>query len=221
MNALNLQCLCSLWKRITDQFKQGSKFLYGGISTFQGNSFFPLKPKLVILHNKIYSTKPGDYCKHCKSYKLSHHIYKTCFFLYTFVMSMFKMQICWQIGNQNSNNDNATRNNKNRQILQEKVKWLMHAKLNYIKVARVVKLKLAFMESFFYNLVMLIKLYKIRYLDLDKALLFPRNQAICLKNWKLWQAPTTTKFNIFCWNFAQVSYLTMSTNVVQDFCYFV
>ena len=64
-------------------------------------------------------------------------------------MSMFKMQICWQIGNQNSNNDNATRNNKNRQILQEKVKWLMHAKLNYIKVARVVKLKLAFMESFF------------------------------------------------------------------------
>ena len=58
----------------------------------------------------------------------------------------------------------------------------MHAKLNYIKVPRVVKLKLAFMESFFYNLVMLIKLYKIRYLDLDKALLFPRNQAICLKN---------------------------------------
>ena len=58
----------------------------------------------------------------------------------------------------------------------------MHAKLNYIKVARVVKLKLAFMESFFYNLVMLIKLYKIRYLDLDKALLFPRNQVICLKN---------------------------------------
>ena len=50
------------------------------------------------------------------------------------------------------------------------------------KVARVVKLKLAFMEWFFYNLVVLIKLYKIRYLNLDKALLLPRNQAICLKS---------------------------------------
>ena len=68
------------------------------------------------------------------------------------------------------------------------------------KLACVVKLKLAFIEWFFYNLVILIKLYKIRYLNLDKALLFPRNQAICLKNWKLWRAPTTTKFNIFCWN---------------------
>ena len=67
-------------------------------------------------------------------------------------------------------------------------------------MAPVVKLKLAFMEWFFYNLVILIKLYKIRYLNLDKALLFPRNQAICLKNWKIWRAPTTTKFNICCWN---------------------
>ena len=33
-----------------------------------------------------------------------------------------------------------------------------------------VKLKLAFMEGFFYNLVILIKLYKILYLNLDKAL---------------------------------------------------
>ena len=57
---------------------------------------------------------------------------------------------------------------------------------------------------------MLIKLYKIRYLNLEKALLFPRNQAICLRNWKLWRAPISTKFNIFCWNFAHVSYLTMS-----------
>ena len=65
------------------------------------------------------------------------------------------------------------------------------------KVARGVKLKLAFMKWFFYNLVMQIKLYKIQYLNLDKALLFPRNQAICLKNRKLWRAPTTTKFNIF------------------------
>ena len=78
------------------------------------------------------------------------------------------------------------------------------------KVDRGVKLKLAFMEWLFYNLVMQIKLYKIQYLNLDKVLLFPRNQAICLKNRKLWRAPTTTRFNIFCWNVAHVSYLTMS-----------
>ena len=40
-------------------------------------------------------------------------------------------------------------------------------------MACVVRLKLAFMERLFYNLVILIKLYKIRYLNLDKALLFP------------------------------------------------
>ena len=67
----------------------------------------------------------------------------------------------------------------------------------YIKTARVVKLKLAFMEWFFYNLLILIKLCKIWYLNLDKELSFLRNQAICLKDWKLWRAPTTTKFNIF------------------------
>ena len=77
------------------------------------------------------------------------------------------------------------------------------------KVTGMVKLKLAFMEWFFYNLVILIKLYKTRYLNLNKALLFPRNQAIYVKYWKLWRAPTTTKFNIFFWNFAHVSYLTM------------
>ena len=67
-------------------------------------------------------------------------------------------------------------------------------KKSWVKVAHVVKLKLAFMEWFFYNLVILIKLYKIWYLNFDKALLFLRNQAICLKNWKLWQAPATRKF---------------------------
>ena len=70
-----------------------------------------------------------------------------------------------------------------------------------IKVARVVNLKLAFTEWSFYDLIILIKLYKIRYLNLDKALLFPRNQIFCLKNWKLWRASTTIKFNIFCWKF--------------------
>ena len=72
---------------------------------------------------------------------------------------------------------------------------------DHVKVAGVVGLKLAFMEWFLYNLVILIKLYKIRYLSLDKVLLFPRNQAICVKNWKLWRVPAATKFNIFCWNF--------------------
>ena len=70
-------------------------------------------------------------------------------------------------------------------------------KMEIFKVVCVVKLKLAFMEWLFYNLVILIKLYKIRYLNFDKALLFPRNQAIWQKNWKLWRAPTTTKFNVF------------------------
>ena len=40
-----------------------------------------------------------------------------------------------------------------------------------------------------------------RYLNLDKALLFPKNQVICLKNLKLWRAPTTVEFNIFLLKF--------------------
>ena len=65
-------------------------------------------------------------------------------------------------------------------------------KKSILKVARV-----AFTDWPFYNLVTLIKWCKIRYLNLDKALFFPRNQVICLKNWKLWQAPTNMKINIF------------------------
>ena len=53
--------------------------------------------------------------------------------------------------------------------------------------------------------------------NLDKALLFLRNQVFCLKIWKLWQAPTTLQFNIFCWNFAHVFYLPMSTKECVDF----
>ena len=52
---------------------------------------------------------------------------------------------------------------------------------NSFKEAHVVNSKLAFTESFNCNLVILIKLYKIPYLNLDKALLFPRSQVICLK----------------------------------------
>ena len=47
------------------------------------------------------------------------------------------------------------------------------------------------------------------YRNLDKALLFLRNQVFCLKIWKLWQAPTILQFNIFCWNVAHVFYLQL------------
>ena len=42
---------------------------------------------------------------------------------------------------------------------------------------------------------MLIKWCKIQCLNLERALVFPRNQDICLKNWKLWRAPATVEFN--------------------------
>ena len=48
------------------------------------------------------------------------------------------------------------------------------------KVVHVIKLKLAFMEWFLYNLVILIKLYNIWYQNLDEALLLPRNQVTFL-----------------------------------------
>ena len=41
-----------------------------------------------------------------------------------------------------------------------------------------------------------------------------------MKNWKLLRAPTTIEFNIFCWNFAQVSYLPMSTKQCSRFVLF-
>ena len=48
-----------------------------------------------------------------------------------------------------------------------------------------------FMEWFYYNLIILIKQCQIPHKNLDKALLFSRNQVFCLKTWKLWRAPTT------------------------------
>ena len=41
--------------------------------------------------------------------------------------------------------------------------------------------------------------------------MFPRNQILCLKIWKLWRAPTTLQLNIFCWHFAHIFYLPIST----------
>ena len=34
---------------------------------------------------------------------------------------------------------------------------------------------------------------------------------IFLKTWKLWRAPTTVQFNTFCWKFAHIFFLPMST----------
>ena len=82
---------------------------------------------------------------------------------------------------------------------------------------KVVNIKLGFTDLLICNLITLIEQCKIHYLNLDKALLFPRNQTICLKNWRLRRAPTTKKFIIFCWNFAHVSHLSMSTKGCSGF----
>ena len=54
----------------------------------------------------------------------------------------------------------------------------------FLKVASVVNLKLAFKDWFLYNLIKLIELWKIRYLNLDKVLSFPRNQVIVFEKLK-------------------------------------
>ena len=40
------------------------------------------------------------------------------------------------------------------------------------------------------------------------------------EKWKLWRAPTTKEFNIFCWNFAHVFYLVMSAKASVGFFLF-
>ena len=45
-------------------------------------------------------------------------------------------------------------------------------------------------------------------------------QGILSKNWKFWRPPTTIEFNIFCWNFAHVSWLPMSTKACSGFFLF-
>ena len=58
------------------------------------------------------------------------------------------------------------------------------------------------------------------YKNLDKALLFLRNQVFCPKMWKLWWAPTILHFNISCWNFANVFYLLLSKQWCVEFFLF-
>ena len=48
-----------------------------------------------------------------------------------------------------------------------------------------------------------------------------KKPGICLKNWKLWRAPITLHFNIFCWNFAHVFYLPMPTKQCVGFFLFL
>ena len=73
------------------------------------------------------------------------------------------------------------------------------------------------MEWFLYYFIILTNQCQIPYKTLDKALLFLRNQVFCLKNWKLWRTTTTLEFNFFCWNFAHLSYLPMSTKGCSGF----
>ena len=80
--------------------------------------------------------------------------------------------------------------------------------------------KWVLLTKFLYDLVILIKYCKIPYKSVDKALLFSRNEVFCLKNWKLWRAPTTLDFNNFCWNFAHVPYLPISTKGFAE-CFYV
>ena len=67
-----------------------------------------------------------------------------------------------------------------------------------VKVARVVTIKL-----FFYGLILLWfdntnKVMRRPYKNVDKALLFSRKlfEVFCVKNWKVWRAPTTVELNI-------------------------
>ena len=69
-----------------------------------------------------------------------------------------------------------------------------------------------FLRTLFYRTQQRLLLF-VQYLqfkNLDKTILFSKNQVFCLKNWKLWRAPTTVEFNTFCWNFAQFSYSPIS-----------
>ena len=70
-------------------------------------------------------------------------------------------------------------------------------------------------------MVTVIKQCKIQLLIWQKALLFPKNQVICLKNWKLWLAPTTIEFNNFWWIFHTFPGYYCLQKRVPDFLNFV
>ena len=61
----------------------------------------------------------------------------------------------------------------------------------YFKVVCMVNIKLFFYGLIYHNLITLIRLCKIPYKNLDKALLFLGNQVYCLKNFEELQLPHT------------------------------
>ena len=85
--------------------------------------------------------------------------------------------------------------------------------------SRSFNIKLAF-TVFFSNLIILIDQYKIRFLNLDQTLLFLRSQVICLKNWKLWRAVTTSKFIFFLSKLCKFPTLQCVQKDVPDILYF-
>ena len=103
--------------------------------------------------------------------------------------------------------------------------WLMHLLLvcsssSIIKVLRLfawLKQNCFLMDWFYYNLIILIKYCKIPYKNLDKALLFSRDQVFCLKIWKIRRAPTTLRLSISCWKFAHLTYQCLQKGVWSFF----
>ena len=55
---------------------------------------------------------------------------------------------------------------------------------------------------------------------LCQTTIISKEPVFCLKNWKLWRAPTTIEYNILCWSFAHVFYLIMSKKkVFENYCF--
>ena len=86
-----------------------------------------------------------------------------------------------------------------------------------IKVAHVVNLILVFMGQFFYNLVILIKLCKSRYLNpIPKSIISKKPEFLC----KILMISNYHRI-LFFFNFTLVSYLPISGKECSGFFYFV
>ena len=72
-------------------------------------------------------------------------------------------------------------------FLTERIRWLLlFFILTELKWLACLIKNCFFMDWFCYDLIILIKYCKIPYKNLNKTLLFSRNQVFCLKIWKLW-----------------------------------
>ena len=83
-----------------------------------------------------------------------------------------------------------------------------------------VKLKSVFMDWFFYLVILIIKLCKIRYLNINKFLLFWETRLFVRKIEIFGELELPQSLIFFCWKFAEASYLTMSTKGCSGFFYF-